>query len=624
MGATRDPAFVFALALGAGMTGHLVARHLRVPSIVVLLGAGLALGPDGLEWVVPRALDGGLLALVRIAVGVILFEGALNLDLRQIRRSQSAIRMLVTLGALVTAAGGTLAAHLVMGWEWQIALLFGTLVIVTGPTVIRPILRNVALRRRLATVLEAEGVFIDPVGAVIAAVTLEVVLVPSGVVGFGLPDLAVRLGFGTLAGLVVGFLFGLVLRAPRIVPEGLENLFTLGAALVLYEGCNAVLSESGILAVTVAGVVIGNMRVHVARELREFEEHLTVGLIGILFVLLAADVRLADVQALGWAGIGTVAALVFLVRPANVFLSTAWSDLDLREKLFLSWTAPRGIVAAAVASLAAVLMEDGKMAGGTELRALVFLTIAITVVLQGGTAPWMARLLGVRAPGRDAIAILGAEELALTLGDALRNGEGSVVFIDANPGHCRTAEERGFVVVFGNALDERVLNRAKLERCRAAIGLTANDEVNALFAREARDDYDVPETYVSVSKGSGVTSRILAKQASRAVFDGPKDVERWNVRLRHGSAELLPFRYVGAPEGEAAAPAAGSAADAFLVLVVERADTRMPMHADLELKADDRAQVAVHLPERDHAEEALARLGWQPAPPDAGGDVAEA
>jgi hypothetical protein len=273
-------------------------------------------------------------------------------------------------------------------------------------------------------------------------------------------------------------------------------------------------------------------------------------------------------------------------------------------------------VAAAVASLAAVLMEAGKLEGGVELRALVFLTIAITVVVQGGSAPLVARLLDVRAPARSNVAILGAEDLALALGEELRPENGDVVFVDANPGHCASAEERGFVAVFGNALDERVLARARLERCRAAIGLTANDEVNSLFAREAREDFSVPDTYVALARGErGVTPRILEKQGSRLLFDGPKDVERWNVRFRHAMAEVrrFGFRAVEEEPDDSGELAASSDADPFLFLALERSAGREPMYAAYAPKQGDVARVAIYRTEQDDALASLARLGWVPA-----------
>ncbi len=616
-----EAGLVFALAFAAGVIAQGVAWHLRMPAIVILLALGVALGPDGVGWIQPDELGDGLQTLVGVAVAVILFEGALNLDLRRIRREQAAIRMLLTVGAAITALGATLAAHSMMAWPWERSLVFGTLVIVTGPTVIRPILRNVPLRPRLATVLEAEGVLIDPIGAIVAAVTLEVVLVPPEArVAAGLPGLLLALAFGTSVGLVFGYGLGRLLRSKRVVPEGLENISALAVTLVLFEGCNQLVHESGILAVTVAGVVVGNMRTRVGRELGDFEEHLTLGLLGILFILLAADVRLAHVGALGWQGWATVASLVFVVRPLNVFACTTRSDLDWREKLFLCWTAPRGIVAAAVASLAAVLLDSG----GDALRALVFLTIAVTVVVQGASAPFVATALRVRAPGREAVAILGAEELGLALAEALRRGGVPVVLLDANPTHCQAAQERGFRVIYGNALELRTLARARLERARAAVGLTANEEVNSLFAREAGEDFDVPETYVALRRAGKFSPRILEKQASRTLFDGPKDVERWNVRLRHGAVETATFRVEARSEdpadagerergstktGANAKAGATSRTDPFLLLTVERGGSATPVHAELELRPEDAVVVMIHTPERDAALSALAQRG---------------
>jgi NhaP-type Na+/H+ or K+/H+ antiporter len=616
---------IFALALGLGVLAQVAARHLRVPSIVLLLGTGVAVGPDGLGWVQPQELGEGLFDLVRLAVAVILFEGGLNLELRRLRRESAPIRRLVTTGAAVTALGAALTARWLMEWPWSLAALFGALVTVTGPTVIRPLLRFAPLRPRLSTILEAEGVLIDPIGAILAAVTLEIVLGAS-LESFqqGLLDLLLRLGLGIVAGAAFGGLLGLLLRGRRFVPEGLENIFTLGSVLILFELCEAVMGESGILAVTVAGVVVGNIVTHVSSELGQFEEQLTVALIGVLFVLLAADVRLGEVAALGTHGLATVAVLVLLVRPVDVLLSSWGSELEARERALLCWVAPRGVVAAAIASLFAGVLEAQGFEGGREFRALVFLTIAVTVVVQGGTTPLVARLLGVRAPPREALVILGAEEFAFGLAEILRAAGREVRFVDSSPGHCRAAEERGFNVVYGNALEMRTLARARLEQARAALGITANDEVNSLFAREAREDFAVPETYVAVSsRSSGVTSRILEKQSSFVLFDGPKEVERWNVRFRHDAVSVVNLRWMGPPETESEdedkAPrplgTRDGAADSYVVLAVEDARDGArwsPMHAGRELRVGVLAAVAIHVPDEEKAREALARLGFAP------------
>ncbi|MBW2316623.1 MAG: cation:proton antiporter, partial [Deltaproteobacteria bacterium] len=519
--------------------------------------------------------------------------------------------------------GGALAAHHVMGWDWSQSFLFGTLVIVTGPTVVRPILRNIRLSPRIATVLEAEGVLIDPIGAIVAAVALQIVLeaAETGAVSQGLSHLGLGLGFGAVAGILGGGAIAGLLRLPRVVPEGLENVVTLGFVMLLFVGCEVQVPESGILAVTLAGVVVGNSGTKVARELREFQDHLTLALIALLFVLLAADVRVADVVALGWPGLAAVGALVFVVRPLNVLVSTLGTDLSYRERAFLSWMAPRGIVAAAIASIFAASLTAHGLPGGAELRALVFLTIAVTVLVQGGTGPLVARMLGVRAPARDGFVILGGEDFGLALGELLREEGLPVGFIDSNPGHCRAAQERGFPVVFGNALQESVLARARLAQARAVVGLTPNDEVNSLFAREARDDFGVPETFAAINRVTkGTTPALLEKQGSQMLFDGAKDVERWNVRFRHGIARLERFHWVGQAEGGVADAGESNGegmrgrrdADPYVIMAVERAGRWQLMHAGLTPRAGDVAVAALHEPEAVEAQTQLARAGWAP------------
>ncbi|MDJ0785156.1 MAG: sodium:proton antiporter [Myxococcota bacterium] len=612
---TPHASFTFAIALGAAVAAQLAARHLRVPSIVVLLGVGVALGPDGLGVVMPRELGDGLFALVSLAVAIILFEGGLNLDLSRLRHEASSIRRLVTVGAVVTFIGAGLAAWFWMGWPPGVAALFGSLVVVTGPTVIKPLLRNVPLRPRLATVLEGEGLLIDPVGAILAAVVLQYTVSPGvDAAATGALGLLQRGGFGLIAGLVGGFFLVGLLRVPRAVPEGLENLVALAGALVLFASCEAVLGESGILAVTVAGVVVGNFERHVAQELGEFQEHLTVGLIGVLFVLLAADVRLSEVFSLGLPGLMTVVTLALVVRPINVWISTPKSDLNFREKVFLSWMGPRGVVAAAIASISAAFLAQSQPEEAAEMRALVFLTIAMTVVIQGGTAPLVARALGVRAPGRHSWVILGAESLSLLLGDWLRRNDTRVVFVDSNPTHCRDAEQAGFAVVFGDALSERTLARARLERARGVIGLTPNSEVNHHFAGEARDQWGVRESYVAVDRaGSRVTERIVEKQDSRVLFDGPKDVERWHVRVRHGATHVQKLRYAdpGADAPEPV-PSVEGRTDPFLILALARKGAWLPMSANASLTDGDEVVAVIHSAEEPMALEALASRGLFP------------
>jgi hypothetical protein len=301
---------------------------------------------------------------------------------------------------------------------------------------------------------------------------------------------------------------------------------------------------------------------------------------------------------------------MLVVRPVNVAVSTWGTDLLARERGYLAWIAPRGIVAAGVASLVAAALEEAGLSGGRELRALVFLTIAATVLIQGATADPIARLLRVRRPDRDAVAILGADGLALALAEVLLQAGRRITLLDANPDHCQAAERRGFPVVFGNALDERTLARARLEQAAIAIGGTANDEANSLFVRETQELFGVPERYVALTRsGSALSESLLPRQATRVLFDGPKDLGRWAVRLRHGSAVRLAFHFAGAPATATEPPEA--ALDPFVILAIQRRNEWLPMHTALEPAAGDRALVVVHEPELDAALDALARRGWQ-------------
>jgi NhaP-type Na+/H+ or K+/H+ antiporter len=616
----HHPALTLVLALAVGIFAQSVSRHLRIPGIVLLLLAGAALGPDGLAWIDPRSLGVGLVAVVDLAVAVILFEGGLNLEISRLRREQTSIRRLVTWGALITLVGGALAARMCLDWPWMRSFVFGGLVVVTGPTVVGPLVRNLRLRARVATVLEAEGVLIDPIGAILAALLLGISLQGIDSIWDAPTLLASSFGFGAVVGVVAGFVLAWLLRVQNIVPEGYENVFALAYVLLLYQGCDEFVSHSGILAVTVAGVVVGNSRTRVDRDLREFKDQLSVLLIGLLFVLLAADVRLEDVLALGWNGLAIVGLLVLVVRPLNVGLSTLGSELSIRERLFVSWIAPRGIVAAAVASVTATALESQGIPGGPELRAMVFLCIAGTVILAGLTGGPIATLLKVRLPGRETVAILGAQGLGLELAIQLRSGDVPVIFLDANPVNCRRAEEAGFQVIFGDALQERTLQRARFENVGSAIGLTANQMLNSIFASRAREHFGVPRGYVAaINPDAGLAPELVEREQIVVLFDGPHDVERWDVRSRHDELEVDYLVYGGEPDQDANADADSEptpkAGERFVILSIQRGKKVMPMHSGLSLEAGDVAAVAIHREERESAKEVLAAWGWAPSEP---------
>ena len=624
-------ALTITMALAAGILCQSLARHLRMPGIVLLLLAGVLLGPDVSGVINPEKVRGALGPLIGIAVAVILFEGGLNLNIKRLRRETRVIQLLCSLGAVVTAVGGTLAARLILDWGWKESILFGALVIVTGPTVVTPLLRRLRVKHNLETILEAEGVLIDPIGAIIALVTLQVVLQPtSASLMSGLLGLTSRLLLGVLFGLVGGFLLGLLLRSHWLVPDGLENVFVLSFILLYYQASESILPESGIGTVTIAGIVVGNIRTRVSKEILEFKEQLTVMFIGMLFVLLAADVGLADVQSLGMPGILTVLALMFVVRPVNVALSTRRSGLSLKEKLFLSWLAPRGIVAAAVASLFAETLQHAGATGGAELRAMVFLVIATTVVVAGMTGGWVAHLLGVRRPRNVGYAILGANELGRALGRALCQKREDIVFLDSNASASTAAKNDGFAVIFGNALDEGRLARAQLENRAGCISVTTNIAANMLFARHAHDEFKVSNIWVGVQRGNeSVNSKMILEAGYRLLFRRDRDFGLWDTRLRRGLCDIELWRFddrsseqtnstLSEAEAEEhvssslAGRKAGLFPETLLPLAYVRNRKTAPADNLYEPERKDQVHLVIFHESRAEAREWLTKNGWTP------------
>ena len=604
----NNPALTLAFAMAFGMIAQVLARHLRIPGIVLLLGTGLFLGPDALGIVHPSSLGDALPFIVGFAVAVILFEGGMNLRINRIRREGKTIRQLITTGALVTALGGTVTAKIFLGWDWRISLLFGVIVIVTGPTVITPLLRRLKLRRSVSTVLEAEGVLLDAIGAVIAVVALEIALSPSGLSFLtGLFHIITRLIVGSAIGAAGGFLLAFLLRFRNLIPEGLENVFTLSLVFALFQGANSISPESGIVAVTAAGLVVGNIKTHIHRELREFEEQMTVLLIGMLFILLAADVRLIEVTELGWGGIITVTILVCVLRPLNVYIGTMGSNLNLRQKALLSWIAPRGIVAAAVASLFALELEKHGV-DGSQLRAMVFSLIAVTVLLSGLTGSLAAQFLGLKRPENVGWVILSANHLSRSLAKVLIGSGEEVICIDQNPKACRRAEEEGIKVIYGNGLDEKTLLRAEIDTRLGAMGLSSNEEVNLLFGTKAKEIGKLSVILVGIkSMAEGITSEMVKEISGRIPFGGQCDIEQWAGWIQRGITSINRYSLTS--------PASNNnfqdgMEGIILPLVLHRKSKSQPIDDTTEIKAGDEVTMIVNNQREKEALEWLSSQGW--------------
>ncbi len=596
----QDPALTFALALTVGVIAQVIARRIRVPGILLLLASGLLLGPEFADLVRPDTLGDGLSPIVGLAVAVILFEGGLHLRRDRLKRVAAPIRRLISIGAIVTILGAAAATMLLLGWGILEGLLFGTLVSVTGPTVINPLTKRIRLKKKLRTILEAEGVLIDPVGAIFAVLAFDLVLASgAGAVGAGVLGLFGRWGLGLLAGALGGLVMAAVYRL-KVIPPDLQNIFALGSVLTLFQASHAILPESGILTVAIAGLVVGNWGPTDARQLVEFKEQLTSLLVGLLFVLLAAAVDLDAVVGMGIPGLITVGILVVLVRPAAVLASTRGSGLTANEKGFLMWLAPRGIVAFAVSSLFATeLAHQGRAAFGDELRALVFLVIAVTVVVLGGLAGLAAWLLKVRYRSNHGYVIVGANPVGRALGKALREGAGPdhpVIFMDTNPGEVREAEEAGFRAILGNASQERSLARADVASRRAMVTLTPNEAVNLLVAEQVIGTHmDVPCFVATDPREQGVVPEQVEAAGARLLFGFGLSHESWAHVFRQDKGEIGVFRYT-ADEAARASRCAWLTDPRvpLLALVHRQRRGALPVSNDTEFRPGDLIWIAWH------------------------------
>lgn len=521
----------------AGISAQVLGDYLKVPSIVFLLCFGIALGADGLDWLHPQLLGNGLEVIVALSVALILFEGGLNLELRRLNYVSGSLRNLVTLGTLITLLGGGMAAHWLGEFPWAIAFLYASLVVVTGPTVVGPLLKQVQVDRQVATLLEGEGVLIDPVGAILAVVVLDVILNGDTDPLIVMSGLLLRLGIGGLIGAAGGGLLGFFLKRSRFLSDDLKNLVVLAGIWGLFGLAQAIRSESGLMTAVVAGLVLRASSIPDERLLRRFKGQLTILAVSVLFVLLAADLSIASLFALGQGAIFTVGVLMLVVRPINVWICTHNSTLNWRQKLFVSWVAPKGIVSASVASLFAILLTDRGITGGDAIKALVFLTIISTVFLQGLTAGWMAQLLGITSKQSTGAVIVGCNPLSRLIGRLFQDKNESVVLIDTDADACREAEAEGLFVIASSALDTEALERAGLEKAGTFLAITTNADVNLVTAQRAAEEFSPPRV-LAVIAGDRPPESLPNSPKVQHAFLPQVSLKTWNRYLTDREVKL--------------------------------------------------------------------------------------
>lgn len=467
--------------LAIGSLAYWLGWRLKVPSILLLLAAGLLLGPV-LGMVHPDALLGeALFPLVAAAVGVILFEGGLTLRLRDLKESGGPIWRLVILGFAISWLLTTLLAVWLLEFRPMMAALFGALLSVTGPTVIGPMLRVIRLPARLKNIAKWEGILIDPIG-VLAAVLVYEAFTHGGVAqtpGVFLTGVVTTLVVsGVLGGLAAGLLI-LAVRH-RQVPEFLHNQVVLTLVLAIFFISDAVQEESGLVTVTLFGALLANQRIFRVEHIVHFKENLRTLFISGLFLLLAARVQPETIGLISWHSLLFVLGLLVLVRPLSVWLSTMGSGLARAERIMLCFLAPRGIIATALASVFALrLSADGAPEAETML-AVTLLVVIGTVTFYGLSAGFVARRLGLSNPSPQGLLIIGAHRWARTLASRLQEAGASVVLVDRNPFNITCAHEEGLKAYHGNVLSTEFLENIDLSDVGWAVCLTANNEVNQL------------------------------------------------------------------------------------------------------------------------------------------------
>ncbi len=466
------------VAMFAGVSLSVMARHLRIPAIAPLLIGGVVLGPQFLGLVNTGMLGDGLKVIISICVAIILFEGGLTLDLAGFKKSGGVITRLLTVGVLITWLGTAAAVYLIFNLSLSMSLLAGSLVIVTGPTVISPLLQRIKVKEHLHQILHWEGVLIDPIGVFIAILCFEWLGIEDSLMHH-LGQFSLRVLIGISIGVAGGLIISFLLRRGWI-PEEQANIFVLVAALLLFGISEFVVHEAGIMTVVVAGLVLGWRRPERLGHIQQFKSELTELSIAILFVLLSANLDLSNFVQLGWKGALIILVLLFVIRPLNILVSSIKSSLLTRERLFLSWIAPRGVVAGSMASLFALQLQESQAESAIFLETFTFAVIGVTVLLQGFLSEYVAKWLDVNAPTQQGWLIVGAHGFARRIADFIQKTcQGRCFLVDSNYDDVLAARQAGFTALHEDARDVEEIPEHLFPQIGNVLAITDNRTLNA-------------------------------------------------------------------------------------------------------------------------------------------------
>lgn len=518
---------ILSIVLVAGFACQWLAWRLKVPSILFLLLTGILVGPV-LHWLQPDDVFGDLLEpMVALAVALILYEGSVTLKLSEIRGHGAVVRNLVTVGVFITWSLATLCGIFLLDWDPALAFLFGAIVTVSGPTVIIPLLRTIRPIGSISSILRWEGILVDPLGAILAVLVFIFVTQTTTVTEQVLGALGLIIGLGIGLGVVAGHAFGVVLRK-HWVPEYLRDYATLATVILVFGVAESIQGESGLLAVTVMGVWQANMRDLDLDDIIDFKESLTLVLVASLFIVLAARIDIDGLLNLGIAAVGVVLFLQFVAGPARAVICSLGSDLGWRERLYLGWIFPRGIVAAAVSALFALRLERSGLAGAEQLVPMVFTVIVGTVVIQSLSGGMVARWLGVATPESNGVLVVGANPVALAFAEALADAGHQVVVASTDWRGVSKARMAGLSVFYGSVVSRYADRHLELVGLGNLLALSKRADLNELACLRYRYEFGRNALYTLPMKSETEKSekhQVTGQSAGQVLYGGEHSVE---------------------------------------------------------------------------------------------------
>ncbi len=528
---------LFCGILLAGFVCQWIAWRVKLPAILFLLISGIAAGPV-LGWLDPSALLGDLLVpLVSISVAIILFEGSLTLKFSELRGHGAVVRRLVTYGVAVTWLMASLAAYFLLNWDAYLSALFGAIVTVSGPTVVMPLLRSVRPTAGVSSVLRWEAILIDPLGAILGLIVFDFIIAAQTSDGAILATISVLtiVAAGSALGAIGGYVFGLAIRR-RLIPDFLREYASLAAVLGIFAAAEAIHGESGLLAVTVMGIWLANMRHVDLEDVLSFKESITLVLVGGLFILLAARLNLDALISIGVGALMIVLLLQFVAGPLRSFLCSIGSPLTWRERLFVGWVFPRGIVAAAISALFALRLEERDLAGAESLVPLVFTVIIGTVILQSLTARPFARFLNVAEPEPTGILIVGANEVAQVIAKEMLETGRKVVVVDSHFASIQEARMKGIPTFYGSAVSTYADEHLDLTGLGTLLSLSRQPGLNELACVRFAEDFgrDHVFTISNHVQGEHDKHKVTGESRGRVLLGDELSLEALQQRIDAG------------------------------------------------------------------------------------------